>query len=406
MKRISLFVAACTLCGVVSCSQDEGKDVAALSSAENGIGFISSTSRADVLTISNLKDDEKGFYVFGIKASSSSWDEDMNGENNYIYSGTDWEWDDNTPSWPSESTDYPINFYAYYVYNDVDNTTTSENTDDGVTVVKTDEASLAITYAAPTKGQTDILVATTTTDVRPVGDKLPLTFEHILSKVNFDISVATGYTVYSQAMGLNQICSERTYTFTSGWGTQDADDIDSYSYMTTQNAAIVSTEDLVATYGDLMLLPQTTASWQPVEGVSTVEGSHIFLIYRAVDINDADKADDDVDVIGYTDAASHPDYNAETDSKYAGTPLFVKVGYPLSSDDFVIEKGKGYTYDINLCSEGATNGYLISEYYYDEDGNETKFEVKGKDISDPMSDGYINFNVYVNDWSDSTTSLK
>lgn len=381
-------MATCTLLGAASCSQDLEKADVASTSQSQAIGFMTNTSRADILTISNLQDDKAGFSVFGIKASSDTWDSEMDGSNNYSYATGEWAWLSSTPEWPTDTDDYPINFYAYYMVDD-----------SGVTIVKDDEATLSITYAAPTTGQTDILAASATADARPTGDRLPLTFNHILSKINFTVTPGDGYTVYSQAVGLNNILSERTYLLASGWDDQTSDDSANYSYMNTQYDAIASPAALVASYGDLMLLPQVSTSWTPVEGSTTIEGGHIYILYRATDSTNSD-------VIGYTDASDHPNYSEETDSKYDDTPLFVKVGYPLGTDTFEFESGMGYTYNIKLCTDGATNGYLLSDKYYDEEGKETDFDIIGKDVSDPVSDGYINFTVTVNAWSDSTVDFE
>ncbi|MFI3316424.1 MAG: fimbrillin family protein [Rikenellaceae bacterium] len=388
MKKISLFIAACTLCAAVGCSQDEGTDLTA-SSSENIIGFMTNTTRAETLTLTHLQEDDAGFAVYGIKNGNGSWDGQMDGSNFYSYVTGDWDWTGSKPAWPSESTDYPINFYAFY-----------PTTASGMSVDDNSESQLAITYQAPTDGQSDILVASATTDERPVGDKLPLTFNHILSKVNLNVVTDETYVVYTQALGLNQICNERQYKVATGaWESQAASDNDNFPYMLTQDPAVdSSSDDIVASYGDLMLLPQTTDSWDPESSSESVEGAHLYVIYRAEDVKGAD-------LIGYEDASSHPDYNPDTDSAIADMALFVMVGYPLGETDFTYESGKGYTYNINIGVENATNGYLIDDYYYDEGGNKTKFEVEGKDIGDAISDGYINFTVTVNSWEDTTSAV-
>ncbi len=394
MKKNSLFIAACTLL-FASCSQDAVEEVVNSSaSSTNQIGFLSSTSRASVITLDELQGDEVGFVVYGIKSDGDGeWDTEMNGSNYYTHVSGDWAWSETTPEWPdvdTESTAYPINFYAIYYL--------AESS--GVTVVNTSEDLLAITYAAPTDGQVDILTASTSTDTRPSGDKLPLTFNHILSKVECQVTTGDDYVVYAQSVGFNNICSKRSYLVaSSAWDSQDMSSTNLYPYMTTQTEAInTSEDDLVASYGTLMLLPQESTSWQPTdEDVENLDGSYIYFIYRATDLNGGD-------IFGYTDAASHPDYDPDTDSNYNDTPLFVKVGYPLGTSSFIIEAGKSYLYDINIGTTDATNGYLIADNYYDMYGNETDFDVKSKEIGDPLTDGYINFEVYVNDWEGSTST--
>ncbi len=368
--------------GAASCSQNvEETDLGA--TATNQIGFMTNTTRADVVTIDDLKDD--GFVVYGMRSSDTgSWDDEMNDSNSYVF-GTDWGWSGAKPTWPEEgSSDYPIYFYAYYY----------DAAAGGVSIDDSSVGNLVATYAPPTNGQTDIVTATSTATVRPVGDRLPLIFKHILSKVNFTITTGTGVVTHTQAVGFNNICNERDYLVADeDWDDQEADALGNYAYLETQNTAYSSANgDFAGTYGNLMMLPQSTTSWQPAADLATVTGSHIYLIYRA-------EMGDDKNAIGYEDAANHPNFSSTRDKDLAGTPLFVKVGYPLGDSTFDLVAGQSYNYDINLGVAGATNGYLIDENYYDEDGNRTELPVEGLDINDPITSGYINFTVSVEEWT-------
>ncbi|MFR9503662.1 MAG: fimbrillin family protein [Rikenellaceae bacterium] len=395
MKKSSLFIIAACALSVASCTKEETQQVDS-STAQNQIGFLSNTTRADILTLSDLQDDDNGFVVYGIKNGVGTWDEEMDGSNYYSYVNDYWGWTESSPMWPTDSDDYPIDFYAFYFTLDEDQVAA----DKGIKITNDNQSALAITYAAPTAGQTDILAASATAEARPSGDRLPLTFNHILSKVNFDITTGEEVTVYTQAVGLNSICNERSYMLSSSsWANQSASAIDDYPYLTTQNPAVDSSEDKISKVAtNLMLLPQTTTSWDPSAGESTVSGSHIYLIYRA-------EEGENLNAIGYSDASLHPDYNEETDYAYYKEPLFVMVGYPLGETDFVLKQGQSYNYNISLGTDGATNGYLIDEYYYDKKGNRTKFLVENKDVNDPISDGYINFTVAVNSWIESDVDM-
>ncbi len=388
MKKISLLIFAAAAAGAVGCSQDS-----ALTATESvsSIGFITNTSRATVATITTLQDDESGFVVYGTKENAAGeWDTQMAGKNYYVYDDGVWGWSNGSPAWPETGSDeYSIDFYAIY---SLDQT--------GLTISDDSQTVLALTYAPPTSGQSDVLVATATAEVRPSGDKLPLIFNHILSKVTFGITPGDDVTVYTQSVGFNDICSSRDYDlYYSKWKDQNSAYVDDYSFLDTVNPAVNSDKaDIVGTNGDLMILPQSTVSWQAVSGDSSVSGCHIYLFYRA-------ETADDSNLLGYAKASDHPDYTDEY-AAMSDEPLFVKVGYPIGSTTFEPAVGMSYEYDINIGTDGATNGYLLDEYYYDADGFVTTFEVKGKDVSDPLSDGYINFTVSVNVWEETTTTIE
>ncbi len=387
MKRDSLLILAAATACAVSCSQESVQEISSASEAQV-IGFTTNTSRAAVATITTLQDDKAGFALYGAMANGEGeWADLMDGNNNYVYTDGLWGWEGEAPQWPEvDSEEYSIKFYAIYYLSG-----------EGVTVTDDSQEVLAVNYAAPTDGQVDILVANATADARPAGDKLPLVFDHILAKSTFKITTGEGVTIYTQAVGFNNVCSEREYDiYGAKWNSQEDSNIDDYSFLNTINPAISSdTDDFEGTNGDLMLLPQTTTSWDVSD--DSASGAHIYLFYRA-------KTSDDDNLIGYTSAINHPDYNSDTDDYTVA--LFVKVGYPLGTTDFEWEMGNNYIYDINLGTVGATNGYLLDEYYYDADGNVTTFTIKGKDVGDPVSDGYINFTVSVNAWEETTTTLE
>ncbi len=395
MRKIRPILALGALLAV-SCSQVESYDVASVSE-DNVIGFISSTTRAETLTLSDLTGNKDGFAVYGEKGNSGSWDTEMDGNNKYSFATGAWAWTETSPTWPDEDEDggYPINFYAIY----------TEDGIDGFSSVTTTPGQIAITYTAPTDGQNDILVATASTDVRPAGDKLPLTFCHILSKVTFDITADESSVVYTQEVGLNNINSSRIYKLyeeeeENRWADLDQVVSEKYPYLVVSNSAASSANgSLVGSYGDLMLLPQSTTSWNTED--ATVSGSHIFLTYRAEDSSGNN-------IVGYSDAEDHPNYDPIEDAAYDNVALFVKVGYPVADDDgnFTIESGYSYNYNINLMTTGASNGYLLDDYYYDEEGDVTEFEVEGKEIGDPISEGYIDFTVTVKAWEESSSTIE
>lgn len=386
MKKINFIFALGALCAA-SCSQDESVDYSAATSG-NTIDFMSSTSRATTLVLDDLKGAADGFVVYATDSDdeTAGWYSTIDGTVNYAFADNIWGWKSSTkPIWPESG--YPLNFYAYY---------TVASAPEFVATADAATPAASFTYNAPAALQHDILVAKATTDVRPVGDKLPLTFTHALSKVSFDVEVGSGFTVYTQSIGFNNIGSSRQYQLTgSGWAGDAATPID-YSFIATKNPAIASTTAIVGDNGDLMLLPQVSDSWD-TESDASVGGSHIGMIYRAVDSSMKD-------VVGYTDASTHPNYDSSNPdhTKYNGRPLFIKVGYPLGGDTqkLTLEEGNSYNYAIKLCDAGTSNGYVADKFLYDDEGKPTTLPVVEKEIGDPVFDGYIDFTVDVKPWDE------
>ncbi len=381
MKKIFFLLSTVALVAV-SCSTDEGSDIVTLRSAENRIGFLTNTTRADIVTLDILKADADGFMVYATNGTSpTAWHDEIKGANNYIFTSGEWGWEGVNPMWSADAADYPMNFYAYYA---------SDYTD----IAADDSAigQLAATYTADTDGQVDIITATATTGSRPLGDKVPLTFKHILSKVGFGVALGDGITSHVQAIGFNTICNNRSFTVADPvvWATQPTGATSNYSYLDTKQPAIENsaTAAIPGTRGELMMVPQVTKSWVPN---SALQDAYIYVLYRL-------EKGADTQFIGYKNAADHPDYDSTTDAAFNNKPLFVKVAFPVAAGDMEWKSGFAYTYNINLGTPGASNGYLADENFYDENGVRTTFEVENKDEGDMISEGYINFTVDVEPW--------
>ncbi len=392
MKKLSLFISAFALFAV-SCSTEDVQDVAAASTT-NTIGFIANTTRGSIITLDDMTSTTDGFAVYATNGNEpTAWNSDIDGTNNYAYDGG-WSWSGTDAEWPDDSADYPMNFYAYY-----------PDTDGIVSATAPDNVTLSITAANELTSQIDYLAATAEADARPTGDKLALSFEHILSKVNFAIVPGYETMVYIPRVGTVATGSNGSYEVVSGtWSSADSpatDDFDLLSYddevMTfTGSDASETTAQTIKANEYLMMVPQTTTSWTPTSGVDPSE-SYALVLYRITDT-------DGTDLIGYTTANDHPDYDSDNDSAYDGKALFVMVGYPLGANSYTWDMGKAYLYKINLGTDGASNGYLLDDSYYDEDGNDTDLTIDDKEPGDPVSDGNIDFTVTVGDWGDETST--
>ena len=66
---------------------------------------------------------------------------------------------------------------------------------------------------------------------------------------------------------------------------------------------------------------------------------------------------------------------------------------------------QGYTYNLLIGTLASTDGYYTDTFYYDENGNKTTYQVKGRNIGDPVSAGTINFTVTVTPWIDQLPTI-
>ncbi len=410
MKKEHLLIAAAALIAVTSCTKEEAS-VGTVSQSQGNtdvINFTTNTSRAETMDLSDLMSDASGFEVFATQADSESW---LINSDYYQYSTTtgEWSWKTEEHAWPTDTDDYPITFYSVYA-SDLSDVTLSAATDLSTTTPLT--ASIAI--AEPTN-QIDLLATATSTSTKPSDGKLSISFDHVLSKIDFGVIIGSEKKVYLAAFELNNLEDEGDYDLKAGtWDVTSTSSDASYPLtdftpvngVTGDETTAISFTNTSDEYS-LMLLPQTTTTWDVSswDGTTSIVDTHIEMNYRATYDTDTTSGESYEDFIGYTYAQDHPDYDSTNSehTKYYNKALFVKVGYPLSS---TWSLGKNYTYNIKIGTEDATNGYLLDDVYYDEDGDETPFDVDlDKEIGDPLSDGNIHFNVSVGDWdSEGNTS--
>ena len=158
-------------------------------------------------------------------------------------------------------------------------------------------------------------------------------------------------------------------------------------------------KNVTGSSGSLMLMPQDLSgrAWNDNKISSLDSKSHIEVVYRVYETGGDD-------VIGFTDATKHPNYEGSECEKsgYEGA-LFVKVGYPLPTN---WEMSKAYIYSILLGTTDASGGILIEENFIDEDGNITDLTVVDPKTEEPLdpekpivdTNKPIGFVVKVEDW--------
>lgn len=400
MKNLTWVMVIWAMVATTSCTKDvESSDV---KSNPDQIGFYTNTSRTSVVSLPDLEASTSGFVVYAASGSApSAWFPGIDGTNNYKKASGVWGWYMGNPQWPTTATGYPMNFYAYFATSYA-----------GLTLTLPSPAAMTGSYTIqPEATQVDFLAAKTAAASKPVSGMLQMTFNHILSKINFGVIPGYGSTVFVQSVNVNNVGNKRSYDFLAGdWTTaQPAAFTSNYSYKNTTTPAtpLVGTDvteamamNVIPTYSNLMLMPQTATTWTPTSGIPAAN-AYVSMIYRLTTATDPN-------VIGYTWANNHPNYNSLSPAIQAALnnkPLFVNVGYPFAPNSMTWDKGKGYTYNICLGTANATDGYIVNNVYYDENGNPTPLVIIGKDKGDPISSGKINFLINVGDWNDQTPSV-
>ncbi|MFI3303140.1 MAG: hypothetical protein SNF68_00700 [Rikenellaceae bacterium] len=405
MKKSYIFqLAALLSLSLVACSEDEGSTVSQTNRfGEQEVGFMPSSTRADITDL------ESGFQVHATKGTNPT-SFMISGDTYLMDSSGDWGWDGTTNYWPETTDEYPVNFYAYYL-----TSAYSVTADDTATTL---EADITVLDAG---SQVDILSTQKETDVRPVGGKLSLEFEHIMTCINLDIAATSNSLLYIQSVKFVGADDTNTYDmFTASWGDDtsvaDTSTETNYAYLTTSNPAQMVTLDtsaitgsatgITSTYGSFYLMPQTLSPW---DLSTTLADARVEIIFRSTAVVEESSATADDDQIGYTNASDHPDYDASTATVSADEHLFVKIAYPLTSstvsgDDYLWNSGSSYLYNVTLGSVGVTNGYFASTNYYDEDGNETDFSIDNAEIGDEVTPGEIHFTPTLVDWVTESTS--
>ncbi len=436
MKKKHLLLAAVAIIGAVSCTKDEAEmQSASYTTDADAIGFFTYTTRVDVSDIADLESSKDGFAVYATQTNSDGNDEWMlTGAYSYLYDGEEWGWSSsaaNTPQWPTDATNYPMRFYAIFS-TDLSNTSlTSPTAEEESDTVNPITASVEILTPSL---QTDLLATYTIADTKPSDGKLTLCFDHILSKIDLGAIVGYNKRVYFQGLAVNNLFDEGDYNIMgTSWEVTSTDQTAQYSISnftnvngvsgtsTAEDSAISITlnaatdEEDVTENNSLMLLPQmSVTAWDVdewaadvtydeegyVDNMPEITGSYIEALYRVE--HDTTGDGDYEDYIGYSDAS---DYDTDQDtSGHAGDPLFIKVGYPLSIDEW--SAGKNYTYNLKIATSDATNGYLLDNVYYDENGDPTDIliDYDDKQVGDPISDGYISFDVMTCPWGDGGSS--
>ncbi len=416
MKKIFLTLAAAGLM-LTGCTKTEN--------GGNGIpdpdviGFSTSTSRAPIYDLATLTDDGNGFQVFGAVANDDdTWYTNVDGTNNYATTSNVWGWKGTPAVWPTTDVSYPMNFYAIYP---VIATFTTENA--------VSQLSHNVTIAATSADQVDMLAAKNSAAGKPASGQISLTFQHILSKVNFGVIAGHEMRAEVRSVAIRNVHSKSTFDYIAQEWDGTTTTVAGYDYYVVADDPIFTAtggtnEDRPEPFysgthsNNLMLMPQSSATGAPAAWDKTAAtiatGAYIEVVYRIVDTAEETAGD----YVGYTEGAQYlTDYPAFVPNNTGWEPtytgglgtgggteyngaLYVKVGFPVTLDWV---PGKGYTYNICLGTANSSNGYYIDTTYYDDEGNITNIPIIGPDgqqvdKGDPVTDGIINFLIDVAPW--------
>ena len=408
-----------------ACSVENEIDKKPQKSPSDVISLSSGTStRASIATLSTMETDANGFTVFATLGSSpTGWYTDVfgssiDGSNKHKYVSGGWTF---VPDiyWPV--SDYPITFYALFP---------AAPTGLGAWDYGFSPLKLRAPYTVPAtaSAQQDVLAAKLSTASRPATGEESITFNHILTYVDFDVIAGIGTTPQVQSLQLVNIRNNRTYDFIANDWESSTSGNASYTYFgtvvpggvggssslplwsaatadeSTCNPFYSNTTTPTAANAHLMLMPQTAPFWSPVHGSAPTSssGGYVTIIYR-MGTGSGTTGTGTSREVGYVSANQHPDF---VPGSYAG-PLFVKAGFPLpgSSGDFTWQRGVGYAYHVGLGTPNSCNGYILDEYYYNDLGNRTNLKLievikEGKRVGDKLQDGEIHLTLGVQKWEE------
>jgi len=407
-----------------TCSHEEpiGSEPVGNTSGSSSISFVgSSVTKASISDLSTMTGDASGFKVYAISGSSpTGWYTDVhgssiNGTNNHIFDSGENKWSFNPHIfWPGGSAGYPVTFFAFYPPNP-----------SGLGSVTGTFSPLAVSApytVQPVSSQIDLLAAKATANTMPTDGEYPIQFDHILTMLDFAIIAGAGTTPHIQSLQVVNIGDTRTYDFVNAtWQSTPATSGNAtYTYFSAVGSAIwpagnpiVANENasnpiyvgLTASDKHLIVMPQTSPAWRP----ATPTGGHVALLYRMGTGSGVSGVGTPREV-GYANATQHPNH-ATSGAGYTG-PLFVKAGFPFSSatPDFTWDKGVAYTYKIGLGTPGSCNGYILDEFYYNDQGIRTNLRLieilrEGKRVHDKLQDGEIHVTLGVTKWENQNQAL-
>lgn len=291
MKKI-LFAAMAAL-AITSCSQNEEIEAPSQKSAIDFTTAVGKAARAADTDNNNFKAFTVNSYITDADyAGGALGAAYMNG---VAYTGTQGTWKTENKTdyyWPSLTSGSKVQFFAY------------PTPVDGNITFNADSAwpTLTFTVADAASAQQDLVVACatdmTSTSSGVTDGKLTLTFKHILTKINFSVTIDKNYTYTINSITINGAKgTSGVYTFASDVATGTWSDLGDapttgYSYSINSSATADSNGviDLSTTDGSLMLLPQSLNGVTiEVDYTTQKNTTELFSGIKTVTLTSADK---------------------------------------------------------------------------------------------------------------------
>ena len=418
IKKVFYLMAALVLL-TYSCTVNEVENQNFTTQEVISLSPNTAKTRAAIVFSDSLTRDVHGFRVYADTSNTGSWYSDgvnkINGDNSHVFASGKWGFEQPV-LWPFP---FPtmMRFYAYYP------DTINSNVIIWVDTARTGGpfVQLNITIPADKAFQEDVLATRGTATSKPATGTLPLSFKHILTKVNFSVSTwddggrvtDANQKVFVMAVGFCNLKRSGLYHIHSeSWASLDnvRDTFDYFNRFTPLTTGTYRDSMFVDTvrapfYSSaagvnqhLMLLPQSVTTWDFNSGAAPLDTiAHVRMLYRM-------EASGKADSIGYATAhthPSHPQYGGTLTTGYAG-PLYVLVGYGYDGTNWV--PGRGYNYEIPIPGSGG--GVLLDDCYYDNQARRRPdFPLQGglRMYSHVLGNDNIKLAPTMTDWDDTTT---
>lgn len=389
MRKIPVAVTILTACLAAACSEPE---ISAASTDAISLEPSTMRSRAAVQLL-DADFEQTGFRTWGVRADEpTAWMADVDGTNRHRFADDAWGFSEPV-TWPAEPAAYPLQFFATYP----DIASVEENS-------ATHTVKLTVAIPDDPAEQRDLLFARTKVIEKPADNRLSVTFEHALSKIDFTLTVGRNCQVHVIALQLKNAAAEGSAILTDDqtvW-VPNLSRLGSYSYFSAATERTFESSSFVQPLynGDhaahLMVLPQTLPeqSWN-LRGAPD-QKAHVLLVYRLTA--------DDQNKVGYAMAREHPAYATHHGTDLGpNEPLYVRAAWPISLS---WEPGRSYTYNITL--DATHGGYLADACYYQANGQKSPLLV-GADadnagsvmrLADPLlGNGVIRLQPEIDGWS-------
>ncbi len=377
MRKI-FFPALLIVAAMSSCSQNDVDVASVKSSSDSGDEVVAnivsagSISRGAVVTTSTLEDSDGGVDIYIQDADKI--------ETYYNFKATDSDWSQSASSLLWSDITFPAYFFSMH-----DGAAQSLTFGDG-------EVTLSYTVSGESTSHKDLVYHASTLSAIPSSAAINAYHQHALSRLSIYAGTGGNKVYIAKATVMN--------LYGEGVATIDPDGIDwtnsgkadyDYEYYPIDNETVpvelqsttvdeVTTNYLVNSADDasLMIIPQTAVASVVSQGVAggslTLTGTYIEVIYYLTD-------SDDNALVGYSAVSEMTNATDYIDGDQT-TTLYVKAAFPLGKE-FV--DNKHYYVTLGLGMDGSTGGYLVDDFYVDEDGDPVKLTTKD-DADDGVDD--------------------